>query len=185
MKTWVNTVVKTANGLTLAILLLMAMATFAVIARYSIEYAINETRDTSHWVEYDIVRPAKTTFKLGSKPAFISHSEWHLTVLAEWPDVMYCTDIEGPYQGIQRRIGAPVETVKRTPVKMGFYDEFGKLMPGSESGYWQWGGDTPDYESDCVLDPAAHLYPSLGVERVVDIPATTKFHFRRDPTQLL
>jgi len=181
MTQWASRFIRTANGTLLAIMLLTCTTTLAVTARYVIEFGVNSTRDTSFWVEYYIVKPVRPVFKLGVKPSFFSHSEWHEATLASWPDVMYCTDIEGPNQGLQRRLGAPVSKNLREPGRSGFYDDEGYLMEDSTPGVWEWEGAVPRYESDCTMKPWAHLFPSPLVHRVVDIPATSVFHFRRDP----
>jgi len=161
--------------------------TYGVTARFAIEYTVNSTRNTSHWVEYFDVVPTRENYPVGTHPKFRSHSIWHLTVRAAWPDVMRCNMLEGPDRGeiVSFRLQTSEEErlweLSFEPVKprmTGFYDENGELLEDSSSGIWMWNGQIPQYKSMCWLEPNPVINPSPLVFRDVPAPHTQLFWFR-------
>lgn len=56
----------------------------------SIEYAYYRIAPVSSWIEYHRIEPTQQTFKLWSKPVFLSFSTIKRAVAIEWSDVLRC-----------------------------------------------------------------------------------------------
>ena len=181
MKDVVDRIMGATNNVFRAILFLSMCFVGAVAFAVTLEYVVNKTRSTDHWVKYYNVRPSDLVFDVGEQPVLISQSDWRYAVLAAWPDIMWCMDIEGPQKGLLIAYRLKFETggELRKPGKSGFYDEDGSITDGSTSGRWSWSGTLPQYESDCHVEPKPVLYPSPGVVRHVELPPTKQFFFRR------
>ncbi len=147
---------------------------------FTLQYTIDSSRDTSHWVEYFDVQPAREYFEIGEAPKFISHAIWHYAVFASWPDVMWCLMLDGPENGEVVRYSLTFETYgePRKAGMSGFYDDEGNVLEGSSHGFWTWSGALPRYKSNCWLEPKPVINPSPLVYREIDVPDTRPFFFR-------
>ena len=173
-------IVSGLEGVMRLVLLVMALFCAGVLLKCVVEYTVNSTRSTDHWVKYYDVRPVRQFFSIGEYPVFISHSEWHHDVVALWPDVMHCTAVAGKGKGMttEYRLEFKTKGEPKKAGKSGFYDEKGNVVAGSSDGRWAWSGRLPSYASDCTLQPVPVLYPSPLVVRTVDIPRSKVFRFR-------
>ncbi|WP_299082796.1 hypothetical protein [uncultured Paraglaciecola sp.] len=187
VKHWLEQTLKVSTTMLSTLLLIAYLFVGAVVLRFAAEYAINSTRDTSHWVEYFHVEPVIDVFPVGFKPVFNSKSIKHSAILGSWPDVMWCLIHEGPAAGKKVRFESPSAARRSEDIPdrwvplhvgmTGFRDKEGHPIQGSSSGDWKWSGDIPVYPATCSLDSKLIIRPSFGVEREVPVPSSGMFSF--------
>ncbi|WP_299071286.1 hypothetical protein [uncultured Paraglaciecola sp.] len=180
MKRWIQKTFRISSQVLSGLRVLVLSASAGVIVMFTLQYTIDSSRDTSHWVEYFDVQPAREYFEIGEAPKFISHAIWHYAVFASWPDVMWCLMLDGPENGEVVRYSLTFETYgePRKAGMSGFYDDEGNVLEGSSHGFWTWSGALPRYKSNCWLEPKPVINPSPLVYREIDVPDTRPFFFR-------
>ena len=180
MTRWLERTFAVSSGMLTALLAVVVLGSSAVALRYVAEYVVNSHRDSSHWVEYNEVKPVADSFPVGTQPIFYTRAIWHQEIVVAWKDILWCEPSEGPYKGKRIRhdaTGSERREVRR-PGMSGYYDEAGYMLDGSSSGYWQWDGPIPAHAGTCWLEPRPTLYPSEFVTRHVSVDLTPTFEFR-------